>query len=138
MIALDSYLDSVFKDLGIKRYSVQIASDGGLYVPETIADINCINETFYSVEYLSSGAMRVKSQFYFFSALKKKDSDTLEDVNVKMLALIIALGRFRKALKNSPFNFEFQTGELNTFRALTNAWETGLQCFITFDIEQPC
>lgn len=137
MIALDTYLDAIFKDLGVKRYPVKIQDNGGLYVPETITDISCINETFFSVEYSSTGAMRVKSQFYFFSPLKK-DEDVLEDVNVKMLAIIVKLGKFRKALKTLPFNTEFQTGELQTFRNLTAAWETGIQTFVTFDIEQPC
>lgn len=137
MIAIETYLNQLFQTIGVKKFNVKIMADGMVQVSDSETAVSCVNELFYSVEFLPDGLMRIKSQFYFYSPIKR-DEDVSGDINPKMENIVFKIGEFIKELKKCPYNYTVQNGALNTYRGMTTSWETGIQIFATFDIPKPC
>lgn len=137
MTQIDEVIGAALKDLGIKRHPALLQADGVLFVKEMTTKIGCVVETFYSVQELSNGLLRVKSFLYFFSKMKD-DIDILGDVNPKLENIIANIILFKRKLKTAPLAINYPDNELQTFRFRTTAVETGIELQITFDINPPC
>jgi hypothetical protein len=139
MTAIDSFLEDVFKELGIKRYPCIIQDDSRILLKEFGAEkVGCITETIAFTEQLENGLLRIHSILYFISPLKD-DSDILQELNPKILNIAVTIYKFKLKMKECPFgSVHYPVSKSPSLRFKTTANECGIELVATFDIDPRC